>query len=65
MINSDIKNKAGHQVAINFFSEPLIWHDTIENYLLVSPANAEKNDDGVLTDIMLLQPFLSIYSINN
>ena len=35
IINSDIKAKSTHQVAINFFSEPLIWHDTIENYLLV------------------------------
>lgn len=63
MINSDIKNKAGHQVAINFFSEPLTWHDAIDNYLLVSPDNAEKNDDGVLTDMVQLQPFLSIYSL--
>jgi hypothetical protein len=63
IINSHIINKSVHQVAINFFSEPLIWHDTIENYLLVSPANAERVDDGVLTDLMLLQPFLGIYSI--
>ncbi len=63
IINSHIKNKASHQVAINFFSEPLIWHDTIENYLLVSPVNGEKNDDGVLTDMVQLQPFLSIYSL--
>ena len=63
IINSDIKNKASHQVAINFFSEPLTWHDTIENYLLVSPVNEEKTDDGVLTDLLPLQPFLSIYSV--
>jgi hypothetical protein len=63
IINSDVKNKAGHQVAVKFFSESLIWHDTIENYLLVSPANKEKCDDGVLTDLLLLQPFLSIYSL--
>ncbi len=63
IINSDIKNKAIHQAAINFFSEPLVWHDTIENYLLVSPVNGEKNDDGLLTDMVQLQPFLSIYSV--
>jgi hypothetical protein len=63
IINSDIKNKASHQVAINFFSEPLTWHDTTENYLLVSPANAEKGDDGLLTDMVQVQPFLSIYSL--
>ena len=63
IINSDIKNKASHQVAINFFSESMIWHDTIENYLLVSPVNAEKKDDGILTDLLQLQSFQSIYSI--
>ena len=63
ILNSDIKNKPGHQVAINFFLEPLIWHDTIENHLLVSPVNGEKNDDGLLTDMVQLQSFLSIYSL--
>lgn len=63
IINSDIQNKAVHQVAINFFSEPLIWHDTINNQLLVSPANAIATDDGVLTDMLELPSFLSIYSL--
>jgi hypothetical protein len=62
IINSDIKNKASHQVAINFFSEPMIWHDTINDYLLVSPADGEKTEDGILTYLVQLQPFLSIYS---
>lgn len=65
IINSDIKNKTVHQVAINFFSEPLAWHDSIDNYLLVSTINADKNEDGVLATLMQLQPFLSIYSIKN
>ena len=63
IINSDIKNKTGHQVAINFFSEPLAWHDTAGGYLLVSPLNGEKNEDGILTDLVQLQSFLSIYSL--
>src|SRR5437667_8522382 len=33
IINSDVKNKTTHQVAINFFSGPLIWHETIGNYI--------------------------------
>ena len=65
IINSDIKNKTAHQVAVNFFSESLIWHDTIDSYLLVSAANSEKSDDGLLTNLVQLQPFLSIYSIKN
>src|SRR5687768_2918956 len=63
IINSDIKNKTGHQVAINFFSEPLTWHDTVGGYLLVSPLNGEENEDGILTDLLQLQSFLSIYSL--
>ena len=63
IINSDIKSKTSHQVAINFFSEPMIWHDTIDSYLLVSPLAGEKSDDGILTHLVQLQPFLSIYSI--
>jgi hypothetical protein len=62
IINSDIKDKDKYQIAINFFSEPVIWHDTIDTYLLLSPAGVEKNDDGILTDMMQLQPFLTIYS---
>jgi hypothetical protein len=65
IINSDIQNKAAHQVAINFFSEPLIWHDTIDNYLLISATDTEKSEDGILTNLVQLQPFLSIYSIKN
>jgi hypothetical protein len=63
IINSDIKNKTNHQVAINFFSEPLAWHDTVGGYLLISPLNGEENEDGILTDLLQLQSFLSIYSL--
>lgn len=63
IINSDIKNKAAHKVAINFFSEPLTWYDTIDNYLLLSHLNGEKTDDGLLTHLLQLQPFLSIHSL--
>ena len=63
IINSDIKNKSNHQVAINFFSESLIWHDTIDNHMLVSACNGEINEDGVITELVQLRPFLSIYSL--
>jgi hypothetical protein len=64
IINSDMKSKSRHQVAINFFSESLQWHDTAANYLLVSSLNSEKNADGILTEMVQLHPFLSIYSLN-
>lgn len=65
IINSDIKNKANHQVAINFFSEPILWHDTVDNYLLISPFNTKQRDEEMLTHLLAIQPFLSIYSIKN
>lgn len=63
IINSDIKNKNAHQVAINFFSEPMIWHDTMGNYLLLSITKEEKKDDEILTELVQLQPFLSICAL--
>lgn len=63
IINSDIKNKNDHQVAISFFSEPLIWHDTIGDFLLVSDIKKKACEDGQNTDMVKMQPFLSIYSL--
>ena len=62
IINSDIKDKTKHQVAINFFTDPLVWHDTINNQLLLSiPDNMENGEQ--LTELFTLPPFVSIYSI--
>jgi len=61
IINSDLQNKSRHQVAFNFYSEPLVWHETISNYLLVSENKAANGE--VLTDLVQLQPYLSIYSL--
>lgn len=62
IINSDTRDKSRHQVAINFYSDSLSWHDTIGTQLLVSLPG--KNDgEETLTDLVSLQPFLSIYSI--
>lgn len=62
IINSDIRNKAAHQVAVNFFSEELIWFDTIGNSLLVAE-NETAGVETVLTNLFVLQPFLNIYSV--
>lgn len=62
VINSDVQDKTKHQVAINFYSEPLNWHDTIGSQLLLSvPGN---NENGVwLTDLFTIPPFVSIHSL--
>lgn len=63
IIDSDTKNKANHQVAINFYSEALVWYRHIDHYLLVAPVNAVPAADGVLTCLLPLVPMLSIYSL--
>jgi hypothetical protein len=62
IINSDIKDRSKHQVAINFITDPLIWHDIIGNQLLLSiPGNTENGE--LLTEQLALPPFVSIYSL--
>ena len=63
IINSDIKNKSAHKIAINFFSEPFQWHETIGNYLLVSSLKKENTEDGPQTHLLQIQPQLSIHSL--
>jgi hypothetical protein len=63
IINSHIKDRSAHKIAINFFSEPMIWHDAVSDHLLVSSVDGEKTEDGLLTHLLQLQPFLSIYSL--
>jgi len=60
IINSDLKNIAKHVVAVSFYSEPLIWHDTIASFLLTSPI---KETEDNFTDLFTIQPFLTIHSI--
>lgn len=63
IINSDFLDKNRHQVAINFFSDPLTWHDTINSLLLVSEAGAVPESGEMLTHLVALQPYLSVHSI--
>lgn len=64
IINSDINHLAKHKIAINFFSKPLVWHDTIDNQLLVSQWK-ETNEEEILTNLFQIQPFVSIHSLKN
>lgn len=69
LINSDIQDKSKHQVAVNFYSEPVIWHETIGDFLLISAQKPEPaadslpDDKAVFTHLFHLQPYLTIYSI--
>lgn len=61
LINSSLQDKTRHQVAIYFYSEPLWWHDTIGNFLLVS--DKKETTGELLTNLFQLQPYLNIYSL--
>ncbi|GGG32179.1 hypothetical protein [Hymenobacter glacieicola] len=64
IITSDLQDKARHQVAISFYSEPLRWHDTVGSLLLVSEAAGPAATEEVLTNMISLQPYLSIHSLH-
>ena len=62
IINSDLLDPSKHQVAVNFFSEPLRWLATAGPYLIAAPeAPAGKAPAPVHT--FQLQPYLAIHSI--
>ncbi|MCZ4225337.1 hypothetical protein [Pedobacter rhodius] len=62
LVNSDINNIEKHKIALNFFSRPLIWQDTIGEHLLIAQFK-ETTEDEVFTNLFQLQPFVSIHSI--
>lgn len=63
IINSDLKNSDKHCVAISFYTEPIAWIDTIAPYLITA-AKPEQNGE-VITDMFLMQPFLTIHTIKS
>jgi len=64
LINSNLHDQTKHQVALNFYAELLLWHDTIGPYLLVSEAAAPADASGnILTHLFQLQPYLTIHAL--
>lgn len=64
LINSHFEQKDRHQIGISFFSEPMVWHATVGNYLLLSSKAQAAQSEPLLTHLMQLQPFLSIYHLH-
>jgi hypothetical protein len=61
IVNSHLTDMSKHQVAVNFYSEPLTWIDTIGDFLLVSeqsPSSAEFQ-----THLFQIQPYLTIQTL--
>ncbi len=60
VINSDLLDPGTHQVAVNFFSEPLVWHATVGPYLVASrPAGS----GTAPLHTFQLPPFVAIHSL--
>ena len=58
IINSHINNISKHQVAVNFFSEKLLLHEVIGEYLLLS--DLEQQENVYETHLLKIVPYLSI-----
>ena len=65
IIESSIRSRSEHRVAVRFYSEPMIWHDTVQQFLLVSPVGELKTEDGYLVETIPMHPFLSICSLSD
>ena len=63
LINSDLLDPSKHQVAVNFFTAPLRWHDTVGPYLIASAETPGAAPTPVYT--FQLQPYLAIHSIQD
>lgn len=63
LLASDVLDQARHQVAINFYAEPLVWHDTVGPYLLVSDPTATPAAGEISTRLFQIQPYLAIHSL--
>jgi hypothetical protein len=68
IIQSHVQNKEAHRVAISFYSEPLTWIDTIGNLLVIAygdQCEGLQTGQEVQTDMIALQPYLSISSFQH
>jgi hypothetical protein len=64
IINSDLQDQSQHRVAINFFTDPLYWHEpALGPFLLLSPALPDETTGEQLTHLLQLQPFLAIHAL--
>ena len=61
LINSDLLDPSKHQVAVNFFSETLVWQATVGPYLVAAGAAPAGSLASMHT--FHLQPFVAIHSL--
>lgn len=64
IVQADSNDKSQFSIAIEFFTDPLHWLGTVAQYLLLSRDEIAPGNEGVRTNLLQLQPFLGIYSLN-
>ena len=67
IIQSHIKDKLQHRVAIWFYSEPITWIDTVGRQLLIAygdHSESFRSGKEIETEMIELVPYLSISHIN-
>ena len=64
IINSDRADIKKHQVAVNFYTHPLVWHESVGEYLVLSAAASTPAKDGSVTVHQFrLVPYVSIHTL--
>lgn len=64
ILTAHVSDNERFKIAINFFSEPVIWYDTIGHFLLVGN-HALSADNSYETHLIAIQPYLNIHEIKH
>ncbi|WP_051293160.1 hypothetical protein [Olivibacter sitiensis] len=59
IIDAHRSKQSTFRIAVSFFTDPLLWLDTISNYLLLQPLG----DENCLTHLFELRPYVNIHSV--
>lgn len=63
IIQAEHTDEKQFSIALNFYSDSMQWLDTVAQYLLLSHNENAPDQDGMLTHLLQVSPFLSIYSV--
>ncbi len=65
LIESAVHQQSMHKIAISFYSEPLYFLEQPGNYLLLASVakNKQEANASYITEMIALQPYLSIHSL--
>lgn len=59
IIDADKRQPSALRIALSFYTDPLLWLDTVGNYLLLQ----QMEEQGSLTHLFALRPYINIHSV--